>query len=320
MTTKKYIFLAVILCSLTQVLTAQQQDSTDSYTEGIAAVVFLDSFVVTAQRKGFNVHDFIDLVETDQSFYQAFRNLRFVNYRAKNRVQFFNKKGYSIALYQSNTQQYSDGRCRWMDTQKEHYGGEYLEKDEELEYYTSKLFERVFFTRDTICDDPTNTGISTDENARGMQKHYQSLKRLVFQPGQPVEVPFIGKKMAVFSPDMMKYYDYSITSTLFRGHRDCYLFTLKVKPEYQHKKEKRTVVKYMETYFDKETFTVVGRNYRLAYDGLFFAFEVDMSIELDVIGDKYLPQHIVYDGWWDIPLKKREIGQFEVVFENYKIP
>ncbi|MEN0006855.1 MAG: hypothetical protein AAF798_22065 [Bacteroidota bacterium] len=308
-------WIGLLLCILPQHGKAQDIPASE-----IAAIVTLDSFVVTAQRKGFSIKDFVGLVQTDQSFYQAFRNLRFVNYRATNNVQFFNKKGHSVALHQSTTQQHSDGTCRSMETLARHIGGHYMKKDGDLRYYTAKMFEKVFFTQDTICDDPTDTTIDSEQNLKGIQKHYKALKRLIFQPGEKVSVPFIGKKMAIFSPDMMEYYDYSIHSVVSEQGRDCYVFRLEVKPAFKDRKKKKTVVKFMETYFDKENFQVIARNYHLTYRGAFFSFDVRMEIDLSYIQGKYLPSRIQYDGWWDIPFKRQEKGRFEVHFNDFRVP
>ncbi|MEL7021273.1 MAG: hypothetical protein AAGK47_06690, partial [Bacteroidota bacterium] len=83
----------------------------DSTYQGISTVVFLDSFVVTAQRKGFQVDDFIKLVQEDDSFYEAFRNFRFVSADFTNELMFYDKRKKVRATYQSTTRQESDGLC-----------------------------------------------------------------------------------------------------------------------------------------------------------------------------------------------------------------
>ena len=74
------------------------------------------------------------------------------------------------------------------------------------------------------------------------------------------------------------------------------------------------------TYFDKETFQVVARRYRLQYSGLAFDFDVEMEIELQQVErngqPEYLPRYISYNGWWDIPFQKPERGRFELKVLN----
>ena len=92
---------------------AAQIDST-TYTP-ISAFITLDSFVVKATRKGFDLEDFINIVQTDQSFFKAFHNLRFVKTNFNNHLEFFTKKGKTKASYFSKAQQFTDGNCRTME-------------------------------------------------------------------------------------------------------------------------------------------------------------------------------------------------------------
>ena len=105
-------------------LSAQKAD-TIGY-DGIVRVIYLDSFVVTAQQKGFSTEEFIQLVQEDKSFYQAFRNLRFVNYVADNEIRFYDKKGREKTYYFSKTRQNSDGRCRSMEVLEKKNRGKIL--------------------------------------------------------------------------------------------------------------------------------------------------------------------------------------------------
>ncbi|MEL7021819.1 MAG: hypothetical protein AAGK47_09430, partial [Bacteroidota bacterium] len=118
------------------------------------------------------------------------------------------------------------------------------------------------------------------------------------------------------SEALMPYYDYAIRSKRYQNDRDCYVFTVSVKPQYESQKTDKTIIKFLETYFDKETFQVVARRYKLQYFGLAFDFDVTMDIELQqVVVDgsrKYLPLQISYDGWWDIPARQPEIAQFKL--------
>ena len=120
----------------------------------------------------------------------------------------------------------------------------------------------------------------------------------------------------------MPYYNYAIRSKPYQDQRDCYVFTAEVKPEFQTRKEDKTVIKFLETYFDKETFQVVARRYQLQYFGLAFDFDVTMEIELQQVQvdgvNKYLPQKVIYNGWWDIPARKPEISQFTLKVVNVK--
>lgn len=297
------------MMSTASLLPAQEVEIDTAY-KGVAAVVFLDSFVVTATREGFDVEEFIQLVMEDKSFYQAFHNLRFIDYSARNEMAFFDKKGRQKAAYASVTRQTASGLCRTMDVLEESSSGNFYKRKGQYKYYTAKMFDRIFFTNGTECETDRTPKLE-DEDAKGLEKHIYELKKLMFQPGQEVNVPFIGGKTAIFDERLAEYYNYSISSESFAG-KDCYLFTAKIKPEYTDHKVDKTIIKNMETYFEKSTFQVVGRNYHMFYQGALFDFDVAMRVLLTKKQEQYLPTKIEYQGRWNIPTKKPEISRFSM--------
>ncbi|GJM32660.1 MAG: hypothetical protein DHS20C18_16610 [Saprospiraceae bacterium] len=299
----------LVILLLSHLTIQAQEEGTSSDYQGVAAVVFLDSFVVTASRQGFNVEEFIKLVMEDKSFYEAFQNLRLVAYSAQNAMTFFDKRGKQKAAYSSITRQEVIDRCRTMEILEEQTSGNFYKRKAVYKYYTAKMFDRIFFTQGQVCE-PLQEPDSAD-HLKGINKHIAELKKLIFQPGQEVDVPFIGNKTAIFDTRMAEYYQYSITSAVF-NNKDCYLFTAKVKPDYEEKKVGKTIIKNMETFFEKETFQVVGRNYQMFYQGTFFDFDVQMKVSLTKVKDRYIPTQIDYRGSWNIPTKKPEIGSFSV--------
>ena len=284
--------------------------------EHIAAVVYLDSFVVTATRKGFDVDDFIHMVRSDKSFYRAFRNLRFLTYDSDNSIEMFDKKANPKASYFSTLHQQSDGRCRSMTTKKEVVRGKFYKKEKEYRFFTAKLIDRLFFTHGTVCE--SRKGGALKGNPKGLERQIRELKKLMFQPGEKADVLFIGDKTALFDKKMMPYYDFSITSKLYQDSIACYVFTAKVKPEFEHKKADKTVIKYLQTYFDKINFQVIAREYRLKNNTLLFDFDVTMKIKLTRFGKQYVPEFIEYDGGWDLAFKKPEISKSSVRFYGFQ--
>jgi len=283
-----------------------------SITQDISAIVFLDSFVVTATKKGFDVDDFIDIVQQDESFFRAFHNLRFTPHIATNTVEVYDKKQQIKAANYHQTQQFVTDNCRTMTYLSENIQGKYFKnkKKRKHRYYTARMHEQVFLTKGKICGEPATPTISSS-NLSGIQKHINELKKLIFQPGKEVDMPFIGGKTAIFKEDMLKYYDFSITSKVYKNKQDCYVFKAIAKPSYRNGK---TIIKYLETYFDKNDFQVLARNYHMKYSGL-FEFDVKMKVELTQLGDKYLPSLVAYDGDWKIPTQKREDVEFSIDFE-----
>ncbi len=297
-------------------MTWAQSDSTQWNWDDFGGIINLDSITVQASRKGFDVADFVQLVQEDKSFYQAFRNLRFQSYQADNDIAMYDKRGEQKAHYQSKIKQKSEGLCRSMEVMEEQVEGNFFKKKRKYRYYTAKLFDRLFFTWQRVCE----SGEAQAENtkARGMEKHIRELKKLIFQPGNKADIPLIGNKTAIFDPKMMQYYDFSIKSKTLVDGRDCYVFTAQVKEAYQVKKKDKTVIKFLETYFDKKDFQVLARSYQLVYRGSLFDFDVKMDIELEQNQGEYLPRKISYDGFWDVPGKKPEISRFSAQFYHPK--
>jgi len=309
---QKIIIGFVLLLMINQTLHAQK----DTLPEfDFSRFIYLDSVVITASRSGFDTDEFVDMVRADSSFYEAFRNLRFVEYDAENDFTFYNKKNEITAAYTSTTRQHiqqkGEATCRTMDILEEMVTGKYYKKNRKPRYYTTKMFERLFFAKEEICE-TRNSLPSEDEDDSRMARYVIQLKKLIFQPGEKVDVPIIGSKTAIFEEKMAKYYDYSINSEAHRNGMECYVFRVDVKPEFEGKKEGKTVVKSLETFFEKKTFQVVGRNYRVAYYGALFDFDVTMNVKLTKVNDQYLPEHITYDGFWKIPTRKREQSKFSI--------
>ncbi len=297
---------------------AQVPDTSHSNFYDFGGVILMDSIVVSASKTGFNVADFIDIVRKDESFYQAFRNIRTLSYSAHNKIQMYTKKQRLKAYYENSIKQHSNGTCRSMRILSDTVSGNFYKRKGRLRYYTSKLFDQLFFTKDTICEH--HTSIKQQVPKKGMRKHIHELKKLIFTPGEQADVPMIGKKTAIFSEKMAKYYDYTIRSEWYKDKVDCYVFSAVVKPEFQTRKADKTVIKSLHTYFDKENFQVIARSYQLKYYGALFDFDVKMKIELEKLDDLYVPVYLEYDGFWDIPTKKPEISRFHARFFDYQIP
>ena len=192
-----------------------------------------------------------------------------------------------------------------MIVEQEQTGGDFYKKDGSYRYLTADMYDRVFFTRDTVCP---SRGLTPA--AKGMAKYYNELKQFIFQPGDQVDVPLVSKKTALFSESQKKYYAYSITQEWYKNEKEAYTFTIQMKPEYINRKQNKTLIKYMKTYFEPQSFQVLGRVYDIVYKGI-ASCDVHMEVELTKIDTQYLLRKISYEGTWNIPGKKRETGTFE---------
>jgi len=298
-------------------LTFTVSAQTDPY-EGLMEAIWLDSMTITAKKMGFDVNNFIDMVREDTSFYQAFKNLRIISHEASHNQEFFNEKGKTIDFYSAKTQLIPAGNCKEIKYISKDKSKTYIKKNGERTYLTAKLYERVFLPSGKICANTTTE--STNSKKEGIiDYYYGELKRFIFQPGDKANIPLIGNKTALFSEKMRKYYKYGIESKNYSDGTPCYVFTIKVKDEYSEKKSGRTVVKFMETYFSRKDFQVMGREYEVEYPGPFFSFNIQVNVNLDYLGNKqYLPQIVSYSGEWDIPGRKKEIGKFKMQVTSTK--
>lgn len=278
-------------------------------------VINLDEVVVNAKRVGFDVNSFIRRVEDDTTFYRAFRNLRLVGFTADNDIRITDKKGgKTIASLKSNTRQHMKGNCRSMEVLKEQTTGNFYTKSGAYSYYTAELYANLFFTKGTVCDNGGGSG----EEKGSLERHKSQLKQLIFNPGKPISgVPVVGNKVAIFDQDLMRYYDFSITSEKYAGGTDCYVFGAVIKKDLGSVDRAEVVIDELITWFDKETMEIVGRTYSLSYKTLVFDFRVSMNVEMTKWNDLLLPALITYDGTWNVPFKKRETALFTARFSHF---
>ena len=309
-----YALMLVFLAFKLNVGLGQQDSSVYGFGD-FGGIIHLDSIVVVASKNDFNIADFIELVQSDKSFYKAFSNIRSLSYSADNQITMFGKKQNVLSKYSSKITQYFDGECRTMITNKVSVEGKFYKKKRKYRFYTAKMYDHIFYTHGVVCtkDQPPDY----ESQLKGIDKHVLELKKLIFSPGRKADVPLIGKKTAIFTEQMAKYYNFSINSKTYKNGIECYVFSVNLKPEFIINKKNKTVIKSLETYFEKSNFQVIARNYTLAYAAALFDFDVKMEIELKKIGELYVPEFIKYDGFWDIPTKKPEISIFTTHFYDF---
>jgi hypothetical protein len=326
----KTVFLALLLLSSFGYALPQTGIENDSLPrpkvdrlQHIFDAIDIDAVVVSAPR--FDAKEFIRMVEQDETFYLAFSNLRHVSYKASNEVRCFTRLGKELATYRSRTEQVVDSTdCRTMARFDEKTTGRYYKlgkKRREPRYYTAQMYEKLFFTYGRIChsDVLKEEARTRRKKERGIDYHIAELKKLIFSPGQKAGIPLIGNKTAIFSKKMSRYYDYKIQQKTYNG-MECHVFIIEPKAAYQNRRQDRTVIKYLETYFEKLTHQVVARVYHLRYDGI-FSFNVKMQIEVSKLGeDFYIPTKITYDGQWSVPIKDTEKCTFNMQLWDFKQP
>ena len=268
-----------------------------------------------AEKAGFSAEDFIEMVQKDETFYEAFKNLRRTRYDQETTMQFEDgRKG--IVTYESTLVQSLDAGCRVLKVKKETFSDRYYKgKRQKNRYYTSALYHRLFGQTGRYCQTELVNQVKATE--RSMEEHVDAMKQLIFSPGQPADIPFMSSKTAIFSEKMHDRYTFHIRSQLYENVHPAYVFEVRLKPEYNSGGDNRTLIKSMTTWFSKDDFQVLGRTYQLSQKALFYSFDVEMDIQLTKTEGLYVPERIRYKGWWNIPTKRKEEGQFSIHFTFY---
>ena len=275
----------------------------------------LDEVMIQAVKKGFDVNDFVNMVKSDTSFWEGFRNLRNAQHLVEGNILIYGKKNnVRASRYRKAIQVVKQSR-RWMAIVEEKVAGDFYNRKETPEYYTAELFDELFFYKDTLGLVPASESVASGTGTSN-SSNISKLKKLVFNPGSEIEgVPVVGKRMAVFDDDMVKYYDYSISFKTYHDTVSCYVFSCIEKEgagDYP-------VLKSLNTWFDSSTLNIVYRDYRYQYSGLLFDFDVTMKVTMNYDFGLLYPSKIEYTGFWDIPLRKEEKVDFNLDFKLLRL-
>ncbi len=307
-----------LICSLiTFSLNIYGQESRRD-SASIAQFVNLDAFEISAGMGDFDVDDFINQVQKDTTFYQAFLNLKYFPHRCESWMEVHDKDEEVAARLERESIQYRDEENRrWVEIKEEKSKGKIKKKNGEWKYLTAEIYDDVFFPtqKEKVSRDYKTRNQSLEHSSK-MEKHKAQLKKMLFNPGQEIEnVPFIGDRMAIFSEEMVEYYEFRIFNFDWKDSIPCIGFSISTKEG----EEDNTVIKSMTSYFDESTYAVMGRDYYLEYRTLLFDFDIHMNVENIVTDGEILPVLIQYDGWWDIPFKKPENIAFELKNSDYQV-
>lgn len=283
----------------------------------IATFVNLDAFEVSAALEDFDVADFIGRVQSDTTFYQAFLNLKYFPHHIESVVNVYDKDSDEVAwMKRSATQHLSSGDMKWVEILTEETNGKIKKRNGEWKYLTAEMYDEVFFPnhKEKVTNKMGNRNQDLSHDSK-LDKYKAQLKKMLFNPGEEIEtVPFIGDKMAIFSPEMIEYYNFKIFEYLWADSIPCIGFSCMVKPDM----EDEVVIHDLTSYFHEESHEVVARDYRLAYNTLFFDFDISMKVVNKMEGTHIVPTRIWYSGHWDVPFKKPEIISFELINSTYK--
>ena len=284
----------------------------------IAQLVHIDTTITITAQRSLDIQDMIRLCRSDETLYRAFSRLRYYSLDQKTSFHMHDKRR-KIANYKSVSHQDVSAMCRTISCEMEEYDRRFYKKNKPR-FYTFQVFNRLFPKNGTYCGQQHPDSLTFDPNQKlkGREKHIQELKKLIFSPGSPTNIPLLGNKTEIFSEEMSTYYDYLI-NLVTEDDQEYYVFSVRVKSEDTVPKNK-TIIKYLNTYFERKTLKITKRNYHLKANTIGYQFDVQMNIEMTSLNVNdthfYIPTQISYDGSWDIPFKAEESGRFTINFSN----
>ena len=313
---KNLLFFLCLIFISTQGQSQEDQNELDSILlKEISALVYLDSITIQPDDSDLNVDSFIMLVLKDESFYTAFRNLRIYEHQFDHDIRFSDRKNKQKDHYIGIHSQTMNQLCRTMHVESYDISPDYINKRGEYKYLTSKIIDRVFYTSGTICAD-TSSVINYEPESK-FESNIEDLKTVIFKPGRDVKVPLLGKKLSIFSKEMRKYYNYTVSKIPYNDNLN-YIFEVELKPEYADNNTK-TAIRSMITYFDADNFNIIAREYHLKYKTGLYSFDIDIDVNLTKWNNLYLPKKVRYSGYWKLFGRKAERCNFSFTFSNYNI-
>jgi len=128
----------------------------------------------------------------------------------------------------------------------------------------------------------------------------------------------ISKKLAIFDINMQQYYDYTISDTIYNG-KECYVFVVMVKQDLKDKDREKALIRKIVSYFDKENFNVIYRQYKFVYNHFLIDLDMDVFVHMDYVNGKHVPADIHYKGFWNALFFKPERAEFKLKNSNYLV-
>ena len=316
----KYVIIFIILLPLKML--AQQKDT--FIVEGKDTTIIIDKGTFTLKpvivRNHMDYESLLRRIQSDTTFYKAFRNLHIIEFSGYNNIRMLDKKGNVQASYYSQTRQHRESNCRSTEVIEQKTTGDFLKTNGDFNYVTGDMYASIFLTKGKICgEDNTVAGHEFSTAGKsGTEKHKEQLKMLFFNPGRKIPgIPFIGNKLDLYDEDAHKLYDYTLDYDSYKGEY-AYIFSIKPKEDIGFFRRGDIVVDEMTTIFDAKTMEVVSRTYSLSYKAGIYDFDVHMQVEMTHIGNLLVPETMRYKGNFSALTKKRERGEFTATLFDFK--
>ena len=279
-------------------------------------MIFLDDIEISEENNGFSVEEFIEYVKKDTTFYMGFKNLRYYTHNFSSELNIFNKNDIAIGILRKSGLHFSNGKQAWIELDSIFDSGKIFKRNGDYKFYTPEAFDEVFFPSDTINVDLV---ISKSDESVEESQNLRDAKTVGFTIGTAdVEQKKGGmsKRLAVFDVDMQKYYDYTIGEIIY-NEKECYTFSIKNKENLSDKDIKKALIRNIVSYFDKENFNVIYREYKFVYNSWLISLDMDIKVEMDYVNNKHVPIDISYRGFWDVMFFKPERASFKLLNSNF---
>jgi hypothetical protein len=285
-----------------------------SAQDGIVKSVMLDSVMVSAVSSGFSVEDFVDMVKSDTSFYQGFKNLRYYAHQYSSELEIYDVKNNSIGfLFRQGNYEVNNNKLV-VKVDSSYNDGKIYNRRGKYRHYTPEFFDYIFFPEDTVEVSKYSSKDKSTDGESANERNERDAKVIIFNPGS-VEVEKSGskkEKLAVFDESMQKYYDYIISKKTYKDTLECYAFLCRMKSDLTEHDQDEVLIRELISYFDRNTFNVVYRKYVMQYDYWLIELNVTVDVEMGYTKDKLIPTYINYSGFWDIPFSKPEVADFKL--------
>ena len=274
----------------------------------------LDSVMVSAVSSGFSVEDFVDMVKSDTSFYQGFKNLRYYAHQYSSELEIYDVKNNSIGfLFRQGNYEVNNNKLV-VKVDSSYNDGKIYNRRGKYRHYTPEFFDYIFFPEDTVEVSKYSSKDKSTDGESANERNERDAKVIIFNPGS-VEVEKSGskkEKLAVFDESMQKYYDYIISKNTYKDTLECYAFVCRMKSDLTEDDQDEVLIRELVSYFDRNTFNVVYRKYVMQYDYWLIELNVTVDVEMGYTKDKLIPTYINYSGFWDIPFSKPEVADFKL--------
>lgn len=306
--------------------------------EQIVKSVLLDSVTVIGVKDEFDVDEFIYYVKTDTTFYMAFKHLRYYTHHYESELTIFNKENERIGTLNRWGTHVSDSKKAWVVDDSINYKGKIFTRKvarilrknrasissvypqirnikNKYRYYTPEAFDEVFFPTDTIG---VSLKISDNDNDNQDMRDAKTVGFSIGSDDTEQKKGRVSEKLAVFDISMQKYYDYKIDTITYKGI-SCYVFTVDVKKNLSKKDLGDALIRRIVSYFDKENFNVIYREYIFSYKHWLIDLDMQVIVKTDYFKGKHIPTDIYYQGFWNVPFFKEERAEFKLFNTNYKV-